>query len=306
MKMGLIKNLKFVAFLLAAVLTIVLLYSLVFRVDFGGSNPYIIQFGYIGTIMVGSPVRKSGVKIGSVSSIGINPEDQRTVFVGLALYDKQTIKTEDKVAIVSGGILGDQFIEIFPAPVDSPPVEPGVIIKGIESLDFRGLAVQGGTLLDELNLTAKYVNSFLSRNSAALNKIIDNTEVITNNLRTISEDGKRLGAVLNTLEKEITASAGILKTSVESLASRLETETSTAVKSLQGGLTEFNTMSIQLRELMTGLNRKDGLLEVIQRPETGLQLKKTMENIQVITQDISALTGSLKEALDGPPPAPKP
>lgn len=79
-----------------------------------------VLFRKVGGLMLGSPVRLSGVTVGTVSDIDfINQEiSGRAVSVRLSLYKKyeNQLRKLDSITIVTEGVLGEKMIEISVDP----------------------------------------------------------------------------------------------------------------------------------------------------------------------------------------------
>ncbi len=87
-----------------------------------GGVEYFARFQRVDGISVGSDVRVSGVKVGAVRTIGLDPA---TYMAKLTLTVDQSVQVpEDSVARVSSdGLLGGAYISIEPTGVD--PIPPG-------------------------------------------------------------------------------------------------------------------------------------------------------------------------------------
>jgi len=94
-----------------------------------GSEGYALtaSFRSIEGVTVGTDVRLGGVKIGSVSSVSLNPETFRA---DAAISIQETIKLpeDSAITIASEGLLGGNFVEVLPG--GSPfNLEPGAEIE---------------------------------------------------------------------------------------------------------------------------------------------------------------------------------
>lgn len=88
-----------------------------------GSYELRASFRSVEGIAVGTDVRLAGVRIGSVTSLELNPETYRadTVF---SVPDTIEIPDDSAIAISSEGLLGGSFVEIIPGG-SFFPLEPG-------------------------------------------------------------------------------------------------------------------------------------------------------------------------------------
>ena len=84
-----------------------------------GSAGYEIlaRFDRVGGISVGSDVRLSGVKVGSVAKIALD-QDNFTVDLTLSLPKTLKIPSETVVQITSDGLLGSRYVSLVPGNDD--------------------------------------------------------------------------------------------------------------------------------------------------------------------------------------------
>ena len=91
----------------------------------GGRAGYevVAQFDRIGSLTPGSDVRVSGIKVGTVVAVALDPKTYLAeVRIGLA---SGVLLPEDSVAqITSEGLLGGQFLQIVPGAADKT-LKPG-------------------------------------------------------------------------------------------------------------------------------------------------------------------------------------
>lgn len=77
-----------------------------------------------GTVVNNSPVLMSGVKIGYVDAIDLEADGLVTITVQLNTRDAKHIDANSTFAIKSSGFLGDQYIGVFPPPMDDRAKAP--------------------------------------------------------------------------------------------------------------------------------------------------------------------------------------
>lgn len=108
---------------LMVVATIVV--AVVLMAIFGGFsglfvNAYVIhvRFDHAPGVAVGTPVRKSGVRIGEVSDLELTPNDE--VLVTLRINGKYTVYS-DEVCRLKTSLLGDAWLEFERKPGSTRP-----------------------------------------------------------------------------------------------------------------------------------------------------------------------------------------
>ena len=117
-------------------------------VALGGRSGYPLQaeFRQAEGLSVGSDVRLSGIKIGSITSLGLNREN---FFAKVSMAIENDIKLpEDSVAkIASEGLLGGSFVAIDPGGSEFM-LEPGAAFQhtqgSINLIDLVSKAIHGG------------------------------------------------------------------------------------------------------------------------------------------------------------------
>jgi phospholipid/cholesterol/gamma-HCH transport system substrate-binding protein len=87
---------------------------------------------------VGTDVRLAGIKIGSVTSFSLDPNNF-LVTVHMNIHDDVKIPTDSSLAVSQSSILGSQYIVIQPGG-DSTNIQPGgTVSNATGSIDLLGL-----------------------------------------------------------------------------------------------------------------------------------------------------------------------
>lgn len=247
-------------------------YLLVFRVDFGGSSSVTVRFSSVGTIQPGSPVRQSGVKVGTVSRVLLAGDDRRKVDVELALYRGLTVRRTDRIAIVTGGLLGDQYIDIAAGPADGPVAGPGDRLDGESGLDLKLLVDGGGTLLQDLGSATKTIAGFLENHQDDLDRILAETERGVRHAADAAERADRLLA-------------------------KAEDSWDPTVQNLRATLQTLRETSESLNGLVKGLASPGAVAGMLSSPETARSAAETLANLQAASRSLKTMTDALESAL---------
>ncbi len=113
----------------------------------GGGYELLADFRAAEGLKVGGDVQISGVKVGSITSVGLN---EKNYFAAVRMSMREGVKIpEDSVAkIASEGLLGGAFIAIDPGASDFM-LEPGAEFDhtqgSINLIDLVGKAIHGAT-----------------------------------------------------------------------------------------------------------------------------------------------------------------
>ncbi len=127
-------------FVLAALILFAVLITL-----FGGkptlfkqTKAFTIVFPNASGLSTGSPVRKSGVKIGEVTNVLLDDATGK-VNVGIEIENIYNLHKSDRPTLMQNILGGDSFIAFLPPEdekkIDNSPVEPGSILIGIMPTD---------------------------------------------------------------------------------------------------------------------------------------------------------------------------
>ena len=146
MQNSIVETLVGAAVLAVAGLFLVFAYS---GTGFGSISGYEVtaKFGAVNGVTVGSDVRMSGVKIGTVSGVEIDPQDYAAV-THLVIGNDIQLPDDSSVRITSDGILGNQYVSIEPGGSETM-LQPGGEIEytqgAIDLIGLLGRTIFGGS-----------------------------------------------------------------------------------------------------------------------------------------------------------------
>jgi phospholipid/cholesterol/gamma-HCH transport system substrate-binding protein len=129
--------------LIGAAVIAVAAFFLVFAYSSTGSGPVsgydvVAKFNRVDGVNVGTDVRMSGIKVGTVEKLSLDPKSYNAV-VTLALESSVQLPDDSSVRVTSEGLLGNQYLSIEPgASMDM--IKPGGEIENTQgSVDLVGL-----------------------------------------------------------------------------------------------------------------------------------------------------------------------
>jgi phospholipid/cholesterol/gamma-HCH transport system substrate-binding protein len=194
---------------------------------FKRADSYTLVFADAPGVAPGTPVRRSGVRIGEVHSVQLNNETAK-VKVGIQVDDKFTLRKADRPTLQQGLIGGDAAISFVPPDnpknADFSPVPPGSVIEGVSPAD-PGRLVQETTdlvkpakeTLDEIRKVFKGIGEMKPlvdetlkdfREIGKMAKTVGpDLQKASESIRLLSDDTRKMIPELNDTNKQIRATA---------------------------------------------------------------------------------------------------
>ena len=126
--------------LAVVVLAVLFLAFLYMRTGSGSASGYDIQaqLPKVDGLGVGTDVRISGIKVGTVSSLALNPKNY-LVLVTMDINKGTEIPADSSLQVTSSGILGGQYISIQPGGDDKLLAAGGMIENAQGSADLMSM-----------------------------------------------------------------------------------------------------------------------------------------------------------------------
>jgi phospholipid/cholesterol/gamma-HCH transport system substrate-binding protein len=109
-----------------------------------GSQPHhgyhlYAKFDRIDGLLEGNDVKLSGVKVGEVSQITLDPQSYLAV-VEISLDSTIQLSTDTSAQIASEGLMGGKYVALVPGADDGKPLAPNDIITATQSsINFEDL-----------------------------------------------------------------------------------------------------------------------------------------------------------------------
>ena len=128
---------------LALLATLVVLFGSL-PTTFRRSNTYTVRFTDAPGVSPGTPVRRSGVRVGEVRDLVLDDE-RGIVRVRIAIDPRFTLHQNEQATLVTGLFGGDVSIDFVPVqaeggqPVDRAPLEPGAEVVGVRQANVNTL-----------------------------------------------------------------------------------------------------------------------------------------------------------------------
>jgi phospholipid/cholesterol/gamma-HCH transport system substrate-binding protein len=130
-------------------------------------NRYTVVFADAAGLAPGTPVRRSGFRIGEVEDLVLD-EETGAVRVILAIDREHVLRPHDQPTLVHGILGGDTSIDLVPRrgcpqPVDASPVAPGSVLQGVNQADVATVLNQTSALAPDTHQTLQDFRQSLQR-----------------------------------------------------------------------------------------------------------------------------------------------
>ena len=146
-------------------------------------------------LSVGDPVKFRGVDVGTVKSLGIDPEDPRRVLVDLRLRKETPVKTDTRASLTLKGITGVVYIELSggdPAAQTLLAVTPQDRVPEIpsEKTGLKAMLDNLPKLVEKFSAIEDQVKKVVTSVGGLTDKVKENPSLL---LRRPDKDGKDVG-----------------------------------------------------------------------------------------------------------------
>jgi len=165
---------------------------------------YDIYFiGPVSGLRVGAAVEYSGVPVGKVSEIKLDPANVEQIRVTVEIDASVAIKTDAAAAVESNLLSGVSYIQIVGGTQDAPLLLPQAgqryaVIRSHRSR-FASVAARAPQLLEKASDTLDYLNDLLDeKNRRAVGEILENLRVLSAGLGDTNKDIAELAVNANT------------------------------------------------------------------------------------------------------------
>jgi phospholipid/cholesterol/gamma-HCH transport system substrate-binding protein len=266
---------------------------------------YTTYFKFAGGLEPGAFVRFGGLKVGTVQSAEIDPQDSTRIRVRLALNADTPVRANSRARISTLGFLGENYVEVSPGTRDAERLKPASEIPAAE-------IVQLADVFNNVNNITVNANKLVNDLDAKFMVLANNADQLINNLNTVvgPENRQHLQAALASVDAMLAENRGHLKSSLANIdsasgklgptldnADETITQTKTLATNLNGTIEE-NRQEIHeaLIRLRASLLEAQALMANLQDTldNNRANLDETLENIRVSSQNLKEFTDLVK------------
>jgi phospholipid/cholesterol/gamma-HCH transport system substrate-binding protein len=254
---------------------------------FGPESTYHATFTDVSRLKSGQKVRISGVPVGAVSVIKLNPDN--TIDVEFGIDKRYQLYSSTHAVIRYENLVGDRFLEITSGPGELRKLPPGGTINAQHTqpaLDLDALLgglrpVLKGLDADKVNTISSAIIELLQGQGGALSNVLADTSAFSTALghrdQLIGDVINNLNAVLGTIDQksaQFSASVDQLQQLITGLANSKDT--------IAGAIPPLASTTTDLTELLKNSRRPlQGILENTRPLATELDNRKAEVNNDV-------------------------
>ena len=282
------------ALLVASVLSVAGVFS-------RGNIPHRTYVKFAGGLQAGAIVRYGGMKVGSVRTVRVDPEDSTRIEIDFDVARDTPLKTDSVAKVTSLGPLGDNYVELTTGTRQASLAAPGSVVQSGESMSFSDLGDLVASLqpmvqqtlqklnqrLDELQVTVARVNDLLNdRNRANVGESLASVNSM------LAEDRPKISATLTNVQSASARLTPLLDDLKKTMAQANDT-LGHLDAAVQENRPDLKASLAELRQtLLTASSVMDQLHTTLAYNADNID--ETLTNIRVTTQHLKDLTASLK------------
>lgn len=267
---------------------------------------YTTYFKFAGGLEPGAFVRFGGLKVGSVQTARIDPQDTTRIRVTLQVASGTPVRTNSRARISTLGFLGENYLEVSPGTRDAALLPPGSEIPAQEIVQLsdalnnvNNITVNANKLVNDLddrvlvisdNATQliNNMNAVLSpENRGHFNSVLANTDGM------LAEDRPR---VKNTLANLETASSKLPPTidNVNVTIGKTNTLVDHMDTLLVDNRQQIHDVLLRLQSSLADAQRTLNDVDDMLESNRG-NLDETLENLRDSSQNLKQFTDTVKQ-----------
>lgn len=242
----------------------------------------------------GSSVQYSGIKVGDVVSLRLDPEDPRRVLARIRLAGDTPVKEDTQAKLALTGVTGTSIIQLSGGTPESPKLKgkdgklPVIVAK---PSPIARLINDSNDLLSGVNSLMQNANQMFSeQNIEHISKILEHLDVTTGTIADQREDirqamqqlgsiGKQAGSMLEQTTALMRNANGLLNDHGKEMIGSAEQ----AMKSLEQSSATINKLIMANQDsLNSGMQGLNGLAPAVR------ELRETLTSLRTITRRLEA------------------
>jgi len=268
---------------------------------------YTAVFDRVHGLKPGTDVTISGMEVGTVKSLRLNPQSKVEVTLEILETYKDHLRQDSRVTIVSG-LLGGKTVEVTMGSPNQSPLPAGGTIASQEPKELTDILKEVDVKtplkkVDEALENLKSITAKLNHPRGELFTLLQNVEFVTRQLKSgqgnvgaILQDKKMYGEIMAAIES-IRRSAGNIEETTQNAAKvskdlpKVTAEIDRTLQEIPKILEDVKKVTADLPQAMEKIQKALGDVLAI----TG-EAKGITAEVKEIATDLKAITGNIKKA----------
>ncbi len=252
-------------------------------------TPYTVLFDTVKDLGTGQPVKLDGMHVGRVTNIAPYDQDPTQVEVTIGIREDVTLYANSIASISQKGLVGDYYVLLTLEGYAGEPLEPNAVIP---SRSVPGLTEIGAVVGDLVTA----LKPRLERIAEGLEQVFtpENTEHIANVLAELEVLVVEAQSAVQTLDTELDGVGGEAKVALRQGTAAFKQGEQTLVAVQQ----DFSTLSTELRTQVKDVGERLTALSAQVETDLGYnqeQLSQVLDQVQLLSEELTLLTQDLKE-----------
>ena len=259
------------------------------KLTFSNNKGYVIEvmFDSATGLARDVPVEEAGVEIGRVQDISL--KDGKAL-VRLRIKPEIEIKKDARAIIRTRGILGDKYVEIMAGSSSAPAIKDGErLTRTVPVTDMDSLMNVLGEVAHDIKLLTNAISNVLGgeEGEATFRAIVDNLrEMVTALNQSVQRNSADIDRMIDNL-------AGFSDT-LKSVGDESQDDIKDIIASVRRVSNTMESLLVDLEEVVAKINAGEGSIgRLINEEDTINDLNQTLAALKRITQNISQGEGSL-------------
>jgi phospholipid/cholesterol/gamma-HCH transport system substrate-binding protein len=260
-------------------------------------------------LRVGSPVWISGIEVGSVKSIGLNPEYGTLVTMSINKDALKFVKKDSRASVMTMGLLGDKYIELSTGSTHVEPIKSGDMIRGITQLEIQDIVNASSVSLEKITDFVDKLGNFIEKFEKSKGTIAkfmtdpslyDNLKETTTTLTMILKDFKESKGTMKMFIEDPSLYNKMLSTtsSMEEFSRKLNEGPGTLRRLAENPelYENLNMASKQLSSILERINAGEGTAgSLLRDKELAREMKDTLVELKGSLTEFKELLKDVKE-----------